>query len=252
MNKPGIMSREWRSVALFALAVMILTTLPYLAGAAAQRDGWRFGWFMFGVDDANSYLAKMRQGAVDGWLFHIVYTSEPHDGAFLFTPYLAEGKLAALFASPSTPAFVDAMLWVFHISRIVLGILLILVTYRFIAAFIVKRSLRWLALILVRLGSGFGWLLTLLGLGNWLGSLPVDMFVPEGYTFYLLYGLPHLALARTALLGGLMLTFHTLVLDGARRWFPWAVLGGAGSECAVLCGGGLRHSGRMGAGSATG
>src|SRR5262245_28438194 len=115
---------------------MLLTTLPYMIGAASQNDQWRFSWFTFGLDDGNSYLAKMRQGAVDGWLFHIVYTSEPHDGAFLFTPYLAGGKIATLIAPPSSPAFVDAMLLVFHISRIAFGVLLILVMYRFIATFL--------------------------------------------------------------------------------------------------------------------
>src|SRR5512143_779825 len=140
MSRPSVSRREWCRVALFALAVMALTTVPYLAGAAAQRPGWRFGWFLFGIVDGNSYLAKMREGAVDGWLFHIVYTSEPHDGAFLFTPYLAGGKLAALFAPPSSPAFVDAMLAVFHASRIAFGILLILVMYRFMAVFVTRRS----------------------------------------------------------------------------------------------------------------
>jgi hypothetical protein len=224
--RPRIARREWHNVALFALAVLALTTLPYLVGWAAQRPDWRFGWFMFGLDDGNSYLAKMRQGAVDGWLFHIVYTSEPHDGAFLFTPYLAAGKVAALIAPPSSPAFVDAMLLVFHVSRISVGILLILVLYRFVATFLVRRSLRWLALTLVCLGGGFGWLLTLLGLGSWLGSLPVDLFLPEGYTFYLLYGLPHLSLARAALLGGLLLIFRALAHDPLRQWIGWSALAG--------------------------
>ncbi len=202
MIHPHITRREWRNVALFALLVLVLTTLPYLAGATAQRDNWRFGWFMFGVDDGNSYLARMREGAVGGWLFHIAYTSEPHDGALLFTPYLAAGKLATIFVSPSSPAFVDAMLVIFHVSRLLFDFLLILVLYRFIAAFLVKRSLRWLALILVTLSGGFGWLLILLNQGNLLGSLPVDFFLPEGYSFLVLYGLPHVALARAAMFGG--------------------------------------------------
>ncbi len=42
----------------------------------------------------------------------------------------------------------------------------------------------------------------------------------------MLYGLPHLALARAALLGGLLLTFHALMLEGPRRWLPWSI--GAG------------------------
>ncbi len=227
MIHPRITGRAWRNVVLFALITMIITTLPYLVGAASQREGWRFGWFMFGVTDGNSYLAKMREGAVDGWLFHIAYTSEPHDGAVLFVPYLAGGKLAALFVPPSSPAFVDVMLVIFHVSRIAFGILLILVMYRFIAAFLVKRSMRWLALILATFGGGLGWLLLILGQGNWLGSPPVELILPEGYSFYLLYGLPHLALARAAMLGGLLLTFRALSIDSRDwRWLMYSLLAG--------------------------
>jgi hypothetical protein len=233
---PSITRREWRNVLIFAVGVMFLTTLPYLTSAAAQRPDWRFGWILFGREDGNSYFAKMRQGAVDGWLFHIVFTSEAHDGAFLFTPYLAGGKIAALFASPSSPDLVDAMILVFHAARVLFGILLILVTYRFIAEFLPKRSLRWLALILICLGGGFGWLLILIGKGSWLGSpLPVDMLLPEGYTFYLLYGLPHLSLARAALLGGLLLIFRTLKLEQARQWIPWVLLAGVCWLIVGLC-----------------
>jgi hypothetical protein len=226
MLRPTITRQEWRNVVLFALAVMFLTTLPYLVGAAAQRSDVRFGWFLFGIVDGNSYLAKMREGAVDGWLFHIAFTSEPHSGAVLFTPYLAGGKLAALFAPPSSPTFVDAMLVIFQFSRIIFGALLIVVMYRFIATFVIKRSLRWLALVLACLGGGLGWLLIAIGQGNWLGSPPIDFFVPEGFTFFLLYGLPHLALARAGLLFGLLLTIHTLVLPSPRRWIPLSVLAG--------------------------
>lgn len=221
-----ISRREWRNVSLFAILVMALTTVPYLTAAAAARPGYRFGWFLVGIEDGNSYLAKMREGAVDGWLFHITYTSEPHEGAFLFTPYLAGGKIAALFASPSSPEFTDRLIVVFQVARIGFGLLLILVTYRFVAIFLSQPSLRLLAVILISVGGGLGWLLILLGQGNWLGSAPVDLISPEAFSFHLLYGLPHLSLARSAMLGGLMITFHALKQDAARRWLPWMGLAG--------------------------
>ena len=90
-------------------------------------------------------------------------------------------------------------------ARIACGCALILVTYRFIAAFLRGPATRMLALVLIALGGGLGWLLALIGRGDWLGSLPVDFYVPEGYSFLILFGLPHLALARAALLGGLLL-----------------------------------------------
>ncbi len=205
----SVTRREWRNVLIFAAAVMLLTTIPYLVGLASQREGWQFGGFMFGADDGNSYLAKMREGAQGDWLFHIVYTSERHEGAFLFTPYIVLGKIASVFARPDSPALVTAMLIVFHVARIVFGMLAILVTYRFVALFLPRGSMRWVTITLICLGGGLGWLLLLLSQDNWLGSAPVDFYLPEGYTFYLLYGLPHLSLARAALLGGLIFFFRS-------------------------------------------
>jgi hypothetical protein len=208
--EPRITRHEWRNVAIFIIVTLVITSLPYLIGLASQRPDLRFTGFIFGLDDGNSYLAKMREGADGNWLFHIVYTSEPHDSMFIFVPYLLMGKFAALFAAPNTPALVDAMIIVFHACRLIFAALLIAVTYRFVAFFLVAPSARIVTLILITLGGGFGWLLTILGQQNWLGSSPLDFIVPEGYSFYLVYGLPHLALARACLLGGFMLLFTAL------------------------------------------
>ena len=53
-------------------------------------------------------------------------------------------------------------------------------------------------------GGGLGWLLVIAGQSGWLGSLPLDFYSPEAFGFLSLYGLPHLALARAALLFGLL------------------------------------------------
>ncbi|MEP7285415.1 MAG: hypothetical protein ABI947_06575, partial [Chloroflexota bacterium] len=90
-----------------------------------------------------------------------------------------------------------------------------------------------LALILICLGGGFGWLLILLGQSNLFGSLPIDTILPEGYTFYLLYGLPHLALARIGLLSGLLFTFHALTLKS--RWMPTMIFAGLCWLVMALC-----------------
>lgn len=227
MHHPHISSAEWRRVVIFALLVMGLTTLPYVVGWASQTADWRFAGFMFGLDDGNSYLAKMRQGAQGDWLFHIVYTSEPHDGTFVFVPYLLLGKLAALLVDPRSPALFDAMLIVFHAARIVLGVALIVVIYRFVSLFLAAHPARFAALLLICLAGGFGWILILLGQDNWLGSTPIDFYLPEGYSFFVLYGLPHVALARACLFGGLMLLFAALRQPDARRGAWRALAAGA-------------------------
>jgi uncharacterized membrane protein len=57
---------------------------------------------------------------------------------------------------------------------------------------------------MVACGGGLGWLLVALGHPNWLGSMPLDFILPEGFTFLVLYSFPHIALARTLLLWGIL------------------------------------------------
>jgi hypothetical protein len=197
--------RDWLTAFTLAVLIMLLTTIPYLIGFATQTPEYRFGGFMFGVDDGNSYLAKMRQGGMGSWTFTISYTTEPHRGEAVFLPYLVMGKIAAFIAPPESDSYVGAMLLVFHTARIVFGVALIVTCYRFAALFLASGAQRILVTVLIALGGGLGWLLILTGNDNLLGSSPVDVYIPEGYGFYVLYGLPHIALARTAMLWGVML-----------------------------------------------
>jgi len=193
----GIVKRdEWRWAAGFAALVMALTTVPYLLAASASNEQWRFGGFLWGVEDGNSYIAKMGQGARGAWLFTLPYSSEPHKGVLIYPFYLWLGKLAG-------PGHA-AQVWVYHGARIVFGFALVFVSYRFLAEFLPDIRQRCWGLAFVALGSGFGWLLILVGQTNWLNSLPIDFISPEAYTFLILYGLPHLAAARCLFLLSLL------------------------------------------------
>lgn len=199
---------EWRWVTWVALGVLALTSAPYLVGWAASTPERLFGGFVFAVEDGNSYLAKMRLGARGDWLFHDVYTPEPHEGGLFFLFHLLLGKLAALTGW--------SLVLTYHLARLVFGFILLLVTYRFIAAFASLRRVRRLAFLLVALSGGLGWLLVALGAGNWLNSPPLDMYLPEGYTFLAVFGFPHLAAARSLLLGGLLFLLRAFERGQAR------------------------------------
>lgn len=235
-NTSTVSTREWQRVISFAVLVMLATLIPYLAGWLAQGDDWEFGGFVFGAEDGYSYLAKMRLGARGEWLFTLRYTSEPHDGGFLFAPYLLLGKLTGLVISDTDPRLPTALALTFHAVRAVLGVGLIALYYRFAAVFLRSPRLRFLALILMTLGGGLGWLLALAGLDDWLGSLPVDFYVPEGYSFLVLYGLPHVILARCGMLVGFLALFRALQHQGPpRAWLKWALLAGVGWLVMGLC-----------------
>jgi hypothetical protein len=155
----------------------------------------------------------MRQGARGEWLFHIPYTTEEHPGTIIYIFYLLLGKVAGLSGL--------SLEWTYHVARVGCGFLLLIVVYRFLARLTPHLAVRRIAFLLVVFSGGMGWLLILLGQPEWLGSLPIDLILPEGYVFLTLYSPPHLALATACLLLG------TLRLqEGCSRRRMRAVLAG--------------------------
>jgi hypothetical protein len=193
----GMVTRaEWRWAVVLAVAVMAFTAVPYVIAAMNQGEASRFSGALLGVEDGNSYIADMRQGAAGAWLFTLPYSSETHSPVLFFGFYLLLGRLAGT----SHAALVAA----FHAARGLAGGALLLVSYRFLAEFLPRVTQRRLGLVLVALGGGLGWLLALLLPSPLFGSLPIDFISPEAYSFLVLFGLPHLALARCLFLLGLL------------------------------------------------
>lgn len=190
-------TEEVRWVLFYALILMLFTTLPYLIGYISQGDDWRFTGFVFGVEDGNSYLAKMRRGSAGDWLFRTPYSAHPQNGVLAFFPYILLGKIPFL-----TNAHLQIVV-LYHVFRIVAGIFSVWATYDFLRLFLEKLHLRRMGLVLSTLGGGLGWFLVLIGKQNWLGSLPIEYFSPESFGFLALLGLPHLSMARALLLWGM-------------------------------------------------
>ncbi|MBL8057405.1 MAG: hypothetical protein JNK29_11935 [Anaerolineales bacterium] len=203
---------EWRWAAGFAAVVMAVTAVPYLVAVAAQTPAWRFGGFLVGVDDSNTYLAKMGQAARGAWLFTPAYTSEPAPGVWLYSFYFLLGKLAGPDSAWRLLAF--------HLARLLAGLLALLVSYRFLAEFLPFPRQRRLGLWLTALGGGLGWLTVVAGVPRLMGELPLDFYSPEAYTFLSLYTLPHLATSRALFLLGML-----AYLRGRAGWAGLAWLG---------------------------
>jgi len=209
--------REWVWCLGFSALLAGLTTLPYLVGYAVQGQAWRFTGFVFGVEDGNSYIAKMLSGSYGAWLFQTPYTAEHQAGVVAFLPYLLLGRLAA------GAGLHEQLVAIFHLFRILATPLAVLVTYRFIGHFVQDLGWRRWATVLATVGGGLGWLLVLLGKDTWLGSLPLDLYSPESFGFLAFYGLPHLVLARALLLFGLTAYLESPA-DSRRGWLAGGVL----------------------------
>jgi len=200
-----------------AVLVALITLIPYLVGYYSQGDEWRFTGFIIGVEDGNSYIAKMLAGASGDWLFRTPYTSQYQQGVIAFLPYILLGKLT------SAPGQHEQLVALYQVFRIMGVLLAVFASYDFISIFINKRHLRLWALALTILGGGSGWILVLLQQKHFLSSVPLEFISPESFGFLGLLGFPHLAVARALLLWGIC--SYLIKAKGYFAGLFWLILG---------------------------
>ena len=207
--------RRWLITA--GLVILVITTIPYLAGYFQQGEDWRFTGFLFGLEDGNSYIAKMLTGTYGSWLFRSPYSAMPQTGVVAFLPYMLLGRLVY------SPEAHDQLVVIFHIYRLIAGGFLIWTTYLFCSIFIKNIGFRRLASLMILIGGGLGWISLIFPQGNagWGGSL--EFYSPEAFGFLSLLGLPHLAMARGLLLLGFIFFFRP---PGGEKWWINSVKGG--------------------------
>ncbi|MBN1311949.1 MAG: hypothetical protein JXB30_11060 [Anaerolineae bacterium] len=216
---PKVSTAEWRWVAVMAFVVLLLFSLPYIVGRLASTPQMRFSGFLFALEDMYSYIAKMRYGARDGWLLQLVYTSEPHQSGFAYVHYLALGKLAAWLTGQGARVTAGTLIVTYHVARVICGALLLAVLYLFVAGFLPEVPQRRLAWVVASVGGGLGWVAMVLSATS---APPVELYIPEGFSTLLLFGLPHLSLARSLLLAGWLALWRAIDTVGRR----WAILAG--------------------------
>jgi hypothetical protein len=183
---PLISTKEWHWAILWSVAVLSLTCIPYVIAASTAPEGWHFAGILVNPLDGQSYLAKMQQGLMGDWLFHLTFTPEAHDGALIFTFYLALGHAAALTGLPKPV--------VFQLARLLAAFGLLLMAFRFTARVTPDPFERRLSFVFILTASGLGWL------GVLLGAFPIDLWVPEAFVPYSIFTNPHFPLAMLFML----------------------------------------------------
>ena len=210
---PAPRARRIRFALIFATAIAALSLLPYVLAYLWAPAGHHFAGFFFIADDATTYLAKMRQGADGSWLWNDPYTSEPHGGVFLFGFYLLFGHLAALLHLP--------LIATYHLARITGAIALVLAVERLCRRLLPPQQ-RNLALVLVILGSGVGFLAQAAGNPAILGSRveALDLHLPELSGWYSILAIPHFAWATALIVIALLGLLRIMEAPG---WRPLAL-----------------------------
>ncbi len=174
------MRREAAFYWAIGLLVLILVTAPYIYAAKAGGTEYVFGGFLLNPLDGNTYLAKMRQGWDGDWLFHLPYTAEPGEGAFINGYYLFLGHAARVTSF--------SLVLTFHLARVVGAALFPLALYKFCKAVLIEPGAQRIAFALAALGSGMGWLAVPFG------GFTSDFWVAEAYPFLAAYANAHFPL----------------------------------------------------------
>jgi hypothetical protein len=174
-------NKEWRWLAIVALALVLAGSLPYVIAWTTTAEGQHFTGLMFNPQDGNSYIAKMRQGLAGSWVFRLPYTSEPQEGAPVYLFYLFLGHVARWTGLP--------LIALYHAARTVGGAVMLVALYALAARASDDLGERRAMFLLAALGSGLGWLVVFFGYRS------ADLWVPEAFPVYALLANAHFALA---------------------------------------------------------
>jgi hypothetical protein len=185
-----------------ATALAVLTLVPYLYAWSAQPTGRVFMGFFFLGDDANTYLAKMREGWEGAWRWTNRYSTEPGTGAWFFLFWIFLGHLAAWTHA--------SLMFMFHAARVAGAFALLAAAWLFICEFLEGPAERRFAMWFLALGLGCGYVIQALGHPVVLGQQTdtLDWRMPELSAFYSVLALPHFAWAAAFQAAGCVFTLR--------------------------------------------
>lgn len=204
---------EYKWLIFFTIGVIFITSLPYWFGFALQNESYKFSGFLIGVEDGNSYLAKMMLGESGDWFFTTPYTAYPQVKFLAFLPYILIGKLAG------QSELRLQLIILFHLFRWFGIIFLTRETYLFARIFVKEKSTSILITTLTMLGGGLGWLVIIFPqLTN--NRLPLEFYSPETFGFLSIFGLPHLLFGRAFLFQSIrkLLTIKEIRFDWNKKY----------------------------------
>jgi len=226
---------EWTLPVATALFLALVTAAPYVYGYLAQPHGQVFLGFFYLGDDANTYLAKMRQGFEGAWSWQNRYTTEESPAAYLFMFWLLLGHVAAIAGLP--------LIVVFHLARVAAAVALMAAAWLCITHFIQDRGARLFAFFFLAFGLGMGYVIQALGhpvvFGNPTDTL--DWRMPELTAFYSILALPHFAWSGVFAALGIPLTLKAIergdVRLGALAGLAWLGQASIHPQMPILMGG---------------
>lgn len=218
----GSVARAVGDVWLVWMALVVITSVPYLVANLRTPPGHVFTGVLSAYDDTFTYLAWIKQSADGHLLLRDLYTSEPQPAEFFLPLWNIIG-----FISRLTGASVGLT---FHLARLLAGLFL-LIAARAVAQTVMKSRARVrYTLWLYAMSGGLGWLVyglknrnDLLGGVSTGGSVDLDM--PEAIAFRSVCAQVHFAIGIALLCYALKVFFSALLENKPRRAFGAGLLG---------------------------
>jgi hypothetical protein len=180
------------------LLFFLIISFPYLLAGLSGNEKNIFGGFLINPLDGYSYLSKMRQGYAGNWIFHLPYSIEQGNGAYLFLFYLAAGQLSRIMGL--------SLSFVFHLLRILSAAWLVFELERLLEKLLPQKN-TWVMTLLL-FGSGMGWIAALAG------AFTSDFWVAEAYIYLSAFSSPHFTLGLALIL---RIFFFSLEVSANRK-----------------------------------
>ncbi len=200
-----VQTGEWRFVISITIAILVVTSAPYLFAVLSTPPERHFMGFILNISDHAQYLSWYKAFQTN-LLISNRLTPEPNPPIFFNLLWWSLGRLG----SYSRLSYAV----VYQIFRWLAGAFFLAMVYAFAALAFASVRQRRTAFLVIALGSGLGWFLVLLKYTLTRGTLlfPLDIYVAEGNSFLCVMAYPHFAEAA-----GLILAVIWLLLKGYQQ-----------------------------------
>ena len=200
-------AREWIWVIIASLLIVLLSSLPYLAGYYFQNTDQIFSGAIFDRQDYSVHLATMALGARGQWQYNFRFTSETHQGRYVKLGYIFLGHISRWLNLDLVSTY--------HLARLCFGLFSLLCLYKLAQLVFFEVYFRRLFFLLVALSSGLGWLQWIFKLVPNASISPIDFWAIDPYFFFGLMMFPHFMMS-------VFLSLGMICLWGAYlRYFDW-------------------------------
>jgi hypothetical protein len=200
---------EIRLVFLLATLITVLSSVPYLYGLAITPPGYSFLGLTHNIDDAAVYLSWMRQAADGHFFIRNLFTNERQNVLPFNVFFLLLGNIGRIAHIP--------LVWTYHICRVVLGICLVVVAWKFSRLFLEQQRDRLIFATILGASSGLGWLI-----GYDSQARSIDLWQPEAITFLSVYLNPLFLIGQILMIGA----FYWLIMSEREGQTRYAVYAG--------------------------